>query len=274
MKCALPLSLPRSSALAVAIAFGLLASSCTAFETNLQDTDVSYQKTARQNFERAQAAFEDERYNEAIKFFEHVKNKFPYSKYAVLADLRIADAHFAREKWLEAADAYRLFVRFHPRHVEVGYATFRIAKAYFNETDDSWLTSLFFGVPAERDQTATRDAIRAFDDYLTRFPEGENIEEGRALRVDARTRLAQHDLYAAEFYEQRDRWRGAVWRYEHIADEFSDTPLAADALLKAGRLLRDELEDNDGAKTAFERVVKEHPDTSEAEDAAAELAAL
>jgi len=267
-----PLSQP--AVVALALAFTALAASCTAFETNLQDTEVSYQTTARQNYESAQGAFEDERYNEAIKFFEHVKNKFPYSKYAVLADLRIADAHFAREKWLEAADAYRLFVRFHPRHEKVGFATFRIAKAYFNETDDSWMTSLFFGVPAERDQTATRDAIRAFDDYLTRFPDGENIEEGRELRVKARTRLAEHDLYAAGFYERRDRWRGALWRYQHIADEFADTPLAAEALLKAGRILRDELEDEDGAKTAFERIVTEHPDTNEAEDAREELAAL
>ena len=31
--------------------------------------------------------FKSERFNEAVKYFELVKNKFPYSKYAVLAEL-------------------------------------------------------------------------------------------------------------------------------------------------------------------------------------------
>jgi outer membrane protein assembly factor BamD len=251
-----------------------LGLACSAFETNLQDTDVSYQKTARQNFESAEEAFAEERYNEAVKFFEHVKNKFPYSKYAVLADLRVADAHFAREKWLEAADAYRLFVRFHPRHEKVGYATFRIAKAYFNETDDGAFSELLFGTAAERDQTATRDAIRAFDDYLSRFPEGEHVEEARELRVHARTKLAEHDLYAAAFYAQRDKHMGALWRYQRIANEFADTPLAPRALLLAGQLQRDELEDADAARASFERLLKEHPEAEEAEDARAALASL
>jgi outer membrane protein assembly factor BamD len=251
-----------------------LAASCSAFETNLQDTDVSYQKTARQNFESAEAAFDDERYNESIKFFEHVKNKFPYSKYATLADLRIADAHYAREKWLEAADAYRLFVRFHPRHEKVGYATFRIAQGYFNETDDSFASELFFGTSAERDQTATRDAIRAFDDYLARFPEGEHVVEAREQRVLARTKLAEHDLYAAAFYAQRNKHLGALWRYQRIADEYSDTPLAPRALLLAGQLQRDELSNVEGARASFERVIKEHPDAEEVDDARAALASL
>lgn len=264
----------RAPLLALTLLSAPLAGGCSAFETNLQDTDVSYQKTARQNFEAAEQAFGEENYNEAIKFFEHVKNKFPYSKFAVLADLRVADAHFEREKWLEAADAYRLFVRFHPRHEKVGYATFRIAKAYFNETDDGWMSSVFFGDPSERDQTATKDAIGAFDSYLARFPKGEHIKEARELRVIARTRLAQHDLYAAEFYAKRNRYKGALWRYQHVANEFSDTPAAAEALLAAARILREELDDAAQAKATLERLVTEHPETPEAEDARAELATL
>ena len=43
-------------------------SACTGLETNLQDTEVSYESTARRNFESGEKAFTDERYNEAIKF--------------------------------------------------------------------------------------------------------------------------------------------------------------------------------------------------------------
>lgn len=254
------LALALSAALAAPVALG----ACTAFETNLQDTEVSYAETAKQNFDAGEKAFEDKRYNEAIKYFEHVKNKFPYSKYAALAELRIADAHFAREKWLEAADAYRMFARFHPRHEKAGFATFRVARSYYEAmSDDMFL----FPPTREMDQTPTRDAISAFDEYLTRFPKGEHVEEARELRTKARTRLAEHDVYAAEFYAQRNKWQGAAWRYLRVADEFKETGLAAEALLKAAEIHAERLDKKDEAKALYERLLKEHPDSAQAAQA-------
>lgn len=259
--------LPSSLALTVVLALG----ACSAFETNLQDTEVSYQATARQNFEAGTQAFEEERYNEAIKYFEHVKNKYPYSKYAVLAELGIADAHFAREKWLEAADAYRLFVRFHPRHERVPYAMFRIAKAYYEESQRDFP---LLPPSHEKDQTATKDAIRAFDEYLERFPDDEHAEEAKRLRTECRTQLADHDLYAAEFYAKREKWLGAVWRYEHIATEYADTPLAPRALLQAGRLREEKLGEPDKARALYERLLTDYPDAEQAPEARARLEKL
>lgn len=246
-------------------------SACSGLETNLQDTEVSYESTARRNFESGETAFAAERYNEAIKFFEHVKNQFPYSKYAVLADLRIADAHFAREKWLEAADTYRLFVRFHPRHESVPHAIWRIALSYNEEMKKG-----FFLLPAphETDLSATEDAIRAFDDYLRRYPDGEHQEEANALRTQARTRLAEHDMYAAEFYLRREKWQGALWRYEHVASTFADTPRAPTALLAAGRICVEQLARPDDGRGFLNRLLDQYPNAPEAADAKALLSAL
>ncbi len=249
----------------------MLGAGCSAFETNLQDTEVSYQATARQNFEEGQKALDGSQYNESIKFFEHVKNKYPYSKYAVLAELRIADAHYAREKWLEAADAYRTFTRFHPRHEQVPYALWRVASAYYKAMPSEWF---FLPSPREKDPAAVKDAIRAFDDYLTRFPNDEHAAEARTLRADARARLAESDLYAAQFYAQREKWQGAMWRYERVAKDFGDTEGAPRALLEAGRIAEDKLDRKDEAKTLYARLVAEHPDAPEAAEAKERLTAL
>lgn len=248
--------------ISLAVLAGL--SACTGLETNLQDTEVSYESTARRNFESGEKAFTDERYNEAIKFFEHVKNQFPYSKYAVLAELRIADAHFEREKWLEAADTYRLFVRFHPRHEQVSHAIWRIAVSYNEEMKKG-----FFLLPAshETDLSATEDAIRAFDDYLRRYPAGEHHEEARELRTQARTRLAEHDMYAAGFYLQREKWQGALWRYEHVAAAFADTPRAPTALLAAGQICAEQLARPEDGRTYLNRLLEQYPDAPEVEAA-------
>ncbi len=238
-------------------------SGCSAFETNLQDTKVEEKDTARQNFEAAEAAFAGRRFNEAVKYFDLVKNKFPYSKYALLSELRIADAHFEREKWLEAADAYRIFIRFHPRHEEVAYATYRTAIAHSRAIEDnvSWLP---FVDAREKDQASAKDTIRACDDFLPRFAADERADEVRGLRKAARARLAEVDLYAAAFYEKREKWQGAMWRYQKVGEEFGDTTHAAPALIKAAELAEQHLKDEAQAVAFYQRAAREHPDTPEA----------
>ena len=246
---------------------------CKGFETNLQDTEVDYQTTARQNYEKGTGAMEDGQHNQAIKFFEYVKNKFPYSKYAVLADLGVADAHFAREKWLEAADSYRLFSRFHPRHPKVPYAMYRIGLAYSKELQEHWLSELLLPPQREKDQTAAKDAIRAMDDYIVRFPDDENVEDAKKIRVGMRTRLADHDMYAANFYADRSKWKGAILRYETVAKDFADTPHAPTALLAMGRIYENELEDVVQANRMYVDVVTRYPEAAEAPEAKARAAA-
>jgi len=264
--------LSRGAALA-AVATGLQGAACTAFETNLQDTEVDQKDTARQNYEAAEAAFTARRFNEAVKYFELVKNKFPYSKYAVLAELRMADTHFEREKWLEAADAYRIFVRFHPRHEEVAYATYRVAVSHGRaiENNVAWLP---FVDAKEKDQSSAKDTIRACDDFLTRFADDARAAEIRELRKTARGRLAEVDLYAARFYEERERWQGAVWRYQRVGEEFADTDQAAPALWKAASLAEERLKDVAQATALYERLLRDHPDASEAPQATQALARL
>lgn len=251
--------------------FSLL--SCKGFETNVQDTSVDQKETARQNFESAEAAFTGERWSEAVKYFELVKNKFPYSKYAVLADLRLADTHFEREKWLEAADGYRIFIRFHPRHDQVAYATFRVAQSHARaiENNVSWLP---FVQAKEKDQAAAKDTIRACDEFLTRFPGDNNVVEAKKMRTEARGRLADVDLYAADFYRQREKWQGALWRFQKVADEYPDTARAPWALLQAGSIAQEKLKDAEQARALFEQLVREHPDALERKDATEALTRL
>ena len=67
----------------------------------------------------------DDRYEEAIAKYSDVKNKFPYSRLAAEAELKIADINFTRESYIEAQNDYQLFREFHPKHPKSDYVTFR-----------------------------------------------------------------------------------------------------------------------------------------------------
>ena len=103
---------------------------------------VTYSLTAKQNYEKGLAELKDENYPEAQKYFQFVKQKYPFSKYAVLAELALADSQFARGNYTEAIDSYKSFARLHPTHekVEDGYIAFRIGESYVKDMpEDVWL---------------------------------------------------------------------------------------------------------------------------------------
>ena len=91
---------------------------------------VTYSLTAKQNYEKGLEELKDENFAEATRYFSFVKQKFPFSSYAVLAELALADTQFARGNYQEAIDAYKTFARLHPTHekVEDGYVAFKICR--------------------------------------------------------------------------------------------------------------------------------------------------
>src|SRR4051794_12993325 len=81
----------------------------------------------------AEEEIQSDHYQMAIDKLRAIKNKFPYSKFAVDAQLRIADVYFLQESFAEAATSYESFRDLHPKHEKVGYAMFKAAKSYFND---------------------------------------------------------------------------------------------------------------------------------------------
>src|SRR5690349_13633080 len=78
------------------------------------DTKVEYQVSAKANYERGSDALAAKSWAAAAKYFAFIKARFPYSKYAVLAELRLADAELGAENHAAAIDAYKAFLKFHP----------------------------------------------------------------------------------------------------------------------------------------------------------------
>jgi outer membrane protein assembly factor BamD len=190
---------------------------------------VSYGQTAQDNWDRGERAFTEEEYLAAQRYYAYIRNKFPYSRFAVLADLRIGDCQFERERYIEAIDTYQNFVRLHPTHPKVGYARYKTGMAYYEQIPGDW----FLLPPShEKDQAAVRDAERALREYVERYPSDENIQKASEILRDVRSRLMAHERYAADFYKNLDRDRAYVGRLEVIRKDFADVGLTDELLLE------------------------------------------
>jgi outer membrane protein assembly factor BamD len=236
------------------------------------DHGVTYQVTAEQNYKKGLAELKDENYLEAQKYFNFVKQKFPFSRYAILSELRLADTQFERGHYLEAIDQYKMFGRSHPTHemVEDGYVGFKICESYYKQMPED-----FFLIPPayEKDQSPTHDALREIDAFVERWPHSKYVDKAKQYRQLAARNLAQSELYVAKFYFKHQKWRAAAWRLETMLKDYPGTGLDPEGLLLCGQAY-ERLKEPDKARLYWSRLVKEHPGRKEAREAAERLSHL
>lgn len=223
---------------------------------------ITYSLTAKQNYEKGLAELKDENYPEAQKYFQFVKQKYPFSKYAVLAELAVADAYFARGSYNDAIDAYKAFARLHPTHekVEDGYTAFKVGESYYKDMpDDIWLLPPSF----EKDQSAVTDALRELTDFARKFPDSPYLKQSTDLRRQVLGRLVDHEVYVARFYLKTDHPKAAALRIEGAIRRYPGSGREPELLYTLGEtLLR--MGEPERAQETFQRIVEEHGESPDA----------
>jgi len=226
---------------------------------------VEYSVSAQKNYDKGMDRLKEKDWVAAAKYFSFIKSRFPYSKYAVLAQLRIADAEFGAEQYIEAIDGYKLFVKFHPTHEMVvnGYASYRIGESYYKQLPgDFWL------IPPshEKDQSSTEDAGEELQRFLDKYPDSPYREKARELLAKVARRLAAHEWYVATYYWKRDKPMGTVLRLRRLLDHYRGVGYDEDALWLLGRAYAS-VGLPDRARATWEELTEKFPKNEHAADA-------
>lgn len=217
----------------------------------------TFADAAEQLYEAARADLDGGDTLEAISQFNALRNTFPYSKYAPLAELGIGDAYFAQNSYATAVQQYRSFVQLHPSHAEVPYAQWRVAEAFYKLMPNDW----FLLPPAyERNLRKTEDAVRELARFVKNHPQSEYAAGAQKRLGIARRRLADHELYVAKFYFERDNPKAAGMRLRYLLKNYSGLGLDPQALFLLARSYI-ELGEVPKAQTALNDLIKYHPDS-------------
>jgi len=234
---------------------GLLLAGVAACASSDDPKQVTFSMTAKQNYDRGLEELKKEDFAEAAHYFSYVKQKFPFSKYAGLAELALADTEFARANYQEAIDSYKSFARLHPTHekVEDGYVAFRIAECYVKEMPDDWA---ILPPSYEKDQSFVRDALRELDSALEKYPKSAYLKQAKEYRRDAVRRLIEHEVYVARFYLERGHPKAAILRIQAALRQYPDSGREGELMLALGETQL-EMGNPASAKQVFLRVEKE-----------------
>jgi outer membrane protein assembly factor BamD len=190
----------------------LLLAAMPACEGEGPKTALGYTEDAKRAYEAAMQDFNAHNWLDAQQQMREVKRKYSYSKYARMAELRIADADLAQEKFPEAIREYKDFVHAHRSDTDdVAYARAKIAEATVSEIPESVL------LPAteERDQATVVDAYKELKSYLSDYPDSKQAPRMRELLAQVVARLVRHELYVARFYLAKDNYDAAVARIQY-----------------------------------------------------------
>lgn len=189
----------------------LMGPGCAWFEVKQEE---SVESLASKGME----AFAKEKYRSAIESFEKLKDWYPFSKFASLAELKIADSHYHLKAYEEAVFAYEEFETLHPRNEAIPYVIYQIGRCSFEQLES-----------VDRDQTSTQKALATFNRLVREFPENEYAQKARDHIRKCKENLAQHEFYVGRFYYKNKNYKAALKRFESVLFNYPEVNIHQDA---------------------------------------------
>jgi outer membrane protein assembly factor BamD len=164
-------------------------------------------------------AYENGNYGKAIDKFQRLKDYYPFSKYAILAELKIADAHYQREEYEEAIFAYENFENLHPRNEATPYVIYQIGRSYYDQIDTP-----------DRDQTSARKALETFQRLIKQFPQDQYARRAEEHINKCIKSLAGNAYLIGVFYYKTKHYKAALNRFMSIISDYADVGYHQQAL--------------------------------------------
>jgi outer membrane protein assembly factor BamD len=198
--------------IAVAIITLIFGSGCSAIKKTWnaiigKDEVGSAQELAWEGMD----AYENGDYKDAIEYFQKLKDWYPFSKYAILAELKIADSNYHLEQYEEAIFAYEEFEKLHPRNEAIPYVIYQIGRCYYDQIDS-----------IDRDQKPARKALDTFQRLIKQFPDDQYARSASEHISKCEKSLAGNEYYIGLFYYKSKHYKAALHRFMAVLTNYPD----------------------------------------------------
>jgi len=190
----------------------LVCSGCNALKKTWNAiTGKEFSASAQQLAWDGMEAYEDGDYKEGIEYFQQLRDRFPFSKYVILAELKIADSHYHLKNYDEAIFAYEEFEKLHPRNEAIPYVLYQIGRCYFDQIDT-----------IDRDQTPAIKAYETFQRLDKQFPNDKYARSGVEHITTCVKSIAGNEYYIGVFYYKSKHYKAALHRFMTVISDFPD----------------------------------------------------
>ena len=162
-------------------------------------------------YDRGKDALDNKKWLTAREFFKQVTETYTQSPVRPDAKLAIGDTYIGEgssESLVLAIAEFQEFLSFYPTHPRADYAQYKLGLAHFRQMR-----------APQRDQSETRDTVREFETFLTRYPNSTYAPEVRNRLREAKDRLSEAEFEVGRFYFRIHWYPGAIDRLTALMKE-------------------------------------------------------
>jgi outer membrane protein assembly factor BamD len=145
--------------------------------------------------------------------------RHPNSAFASRARFLIGEAYYREAEFDKAIAEFETFMSFYPRHEIADLAQYRLAMAYYDQVK-----------PIEQDQTVASKALEQFRKLVKEYPESRYATDALAKVDICRGRLAQKEVWVANYYFTQGNPGAARQRLELVLRDYPRTLVVPEAL--------------------------------------------
>jgi outer membrane protein assembly factor BamD len=168
-------------------------------------------------------------FNGAIKSYEQLTARFPFTDEARQARLDLIYAYYRAGEGESATDAAETFIRENPTHPRVDYAWYVKGLVDFEHTPNA-IEHLFRADLSKRPPSTARKAFAAFKTVVEQYPKSEYAHDSLQRMVYLRDRLANYEVHVARYYLKRGAYIAAAQRAKGAVEQYDGAPAVREAL--------------------------------------------
>ena len=168
-------------------------------------------------------------YRNAVRFYESLEARYPFSEQARQARLDIIYAYYRARSAELAIDAADQFIRENPTHPRIDYAWYMKGLVHF-ERMPNVIERWFRADLTRRPPQDARRSFQSFQTLVERFPDSDYAHDARQRMIFLRNRLADYEVHVADYYLRRRAYVAALNRAKFCIENYDGAPAVQEAL--------------------------------------------
>jgi len=168
-------------------------------------------------------------YRGAVRYYEGLEARYPFSEQARQGRLDIIYAYYRSRQTESAVDAADQFIRENPTHPRVDYAMYVKGLVFF-ERSPNFLERWFNTDLTERPPQDVRRAFESFDTLIKQHPNSMYAHDASQRMIFLRNRLAEYEVHVAQHYLKRQAYVAAIARSRYAIENYDGAPAVRQAL--------------------------------------------
>jgi outer membrane protein assembly factor BamD len=193
--------------------------SCSDYQKLLKSDDVELK------YNKAVEYFNKGEFVRATTLFDAIAVYYKGTERSETVLVYIAKSYLGEKDYYTASEYFKTYVKTYPKGSLVAEAKYMIGYCYYLDSPDVRL-----------DQTQTKNAIRALQEFLDIYPENEKVQDANKLLDELTNKLAYKDYLSAKLYYNlgnylANNYESAVITAQNALKKYTSTSYREDLLM-------------------------------------------